>query len=80
MTFWHSQKGVSKEIQATARNVFPGAPEPQVLYTFSFGMNWCPSNLKNAPTGLGTLLPDFGLANSFMYRFWRNIRDISSRM
>ena len=52
MTFWHSQKGVSKKIKATARNIFPGAPDPQVLYTFSFGTNWCPSNLKIACTGL----------------------------
>ena len=52
MTFWHSQLGIFKKIKATARNIFPGAPDPQVLYTFSFGTNWCPSNLKTAPTGL----------------------------
>ena len=52
ITFWHSQKRVSKKIKATARNIFPGAPDPQVLYTFSFCTNWCPSSLENAPTGL----------------------------
>ena len=59
ITCWHSQKRVSKKIKATARNIFPGAPDPQVLYTFSFCTNWCPSNLENAPTGLLTGLARF---------------------
>ena len=56
MTFWHSQKGVSKKIKATAGNIFLGAPETPKSFTLSASARiGAPpiSNLKNVPTGLG---------------------------